>query len=416
MSLTDTTIKRLKTTDKPYRIADGKGLYLEVTPAGGKLWRWAYRFNGRQKKMGFGQYPNVALADARDRHHEATRLLASGVDPMVERKLGKARTNKKPHKIPAVQPEGTPETLEEITLDSPFRVLALSWFHHWNSDKAPKHAKRTCARLEANLFPTLGDLPISRIEPRDIIRMVKTVEARGVNEVARRSLELTKQIFEYGIAHDYVKISPAAAVRPKLVLQSYKTKHQARVGEAELPALLRDIDGYQGRALVTYALQLMALTFLRTDELTGAEWREFDFARKQWKVPALRMKMDQEHIVPLSNQAIEVLKRLKTLSGNSPYVFPGAYKHTGTMNNNALLEALYEMGYKGKQTGHGFRGLASTILHEQGFPHEHVELQLAHTPKDKVSAAYNYALYLEPRAQMMQAWADYLDSLRQPAN
>jgi len=399
MGLTDTAIKRLKSEAKAYRVSDGKGLFIEVSPQGGKLWRWAYRFDGKQKKMGLGRYPEVSLAEARDRHQEARRLLATGADPMVERKIEKVRTSVKlvSRKLSAVQPEqpaglvassqDADELIESISPQSSFRTLALHWFHHWKSCKDAKYVKRTRSRLELNLFPTLGALPIDRIEPADVIAMAKAVEARGVQEVARRSLELTKQIFEYGIAHGLMKSSPAAAIRPKLVLQPYKARNQARVKERELPAILKAIDEFTGRKLVKLAMKLMMLTLLRTSELRGAEWAEFDFRKKQWKVPAERMKMGQEHIVPLSRQALNILAELKKLSGKGQYVFPGEFQNTQTMNANAILEALYDMGYKGKQTGHGFRGIASTILHEQGFPHQHIELQLAHTDKDKVSAA-----------------------------
>lgn len=425
MGLTDTALKKLKPEEKPYRVSDGQGLFVEVAPTGGKLWRWAYRFAGKQKLMALGAYPGVTLAEARERHQRGRRLLATGLDPMTERKIEKVRALAKNKRQgneatqvsrdePESESDDAHELVMEITPDSPFRLLALHWFHHWQKDKEAKYRRRTRSRLELNLFPALGALPISRIEPKDIIRMAKAVEERGVKEVARRSLELTKQVFEYGIAHDYVKTSPAAAVRPKLVLQPYKAKNQTRVPAHELPDLLGAIDAFQGRKLVMYAMQLMAMTFLRTSELLGAEWREFDLKNKQWKIPAERMKMDQDHIVPLSDQALKVLAELKKLSGTSQYVFPGDYKTTKTMNTNAILEALYDMGYKGKQTGHGFRGIASTILHEKGYPHEHIEIQLAHTKKDKVSAAYNYALYLEPRARMMQEWADYLDKIRQP--
>jgi integrase len=428
MGLTDTAIRKLKPEEKPYRISDGKGLFLEVSPQGGKLWRWAYRFEGKQKKLGLGRYPEVSLAAARELHSETRRLLASGADPMLERKIQKVRAIQNPQRpavvskhlatpictpSPARQSRDADDLAQEVTSDSPFRVLAVHWFDHWKNGKAPKHVSRTRNRLDRNLFPPLAALPISRIEPKDIIRMVKFVEERGVLEVARRSLEITKQIFEFGIAHDYVKLSPAASIRPKLVLKPYVAKNMARVEENDLPGLLRAIGGFGGRKLVLYALRLMTLTFLRTGELLGAEWKEFDLKKRQWKVPAMRMKMDSDHIVPLSRQAIAILKNIKALTGDSQYVFPGEYQNTKTMNTNALLEALYAMGYKGKQTGHGFRGLASTMLHELGYPHEHIELQLAHTKRDKVAAAYNYALYLEPRAQMMQDWADRIDGLMQ---
>jgi integrase len=239
--------------------------------------------------------------------------------------------------------------------------------------------------------------------------MVKSIEGRGVGDLARRALETTGQIFRFGIAHGYTKRNPASEIKPSDILRPTKKNNLARIDAKDLPGLLRAIEVYQGSHVTRLAIKLMALTFVRTTELIGAKWEEFDMEARRWNLPAERMKMDTPHIVPLAAQAIEVLEMLRTLTGDSEFLFPGDRTPEKTMSNNTILMALKRMGYQGRMTGHGFRGLASTILHEKGYEHEHIELQLAHAPRNAVSAAYNHALYLEPRAKMMQDWADFLE-------
>ncbi len=389
MALTDTEIRRSRPGDKQYRLTDGRGLFLLVTPTGGRLWRWKYRFEGKEKLMALGQYPEISLAEVRNRHAEARRLLASGVDPMATRKTEKAAKR-------------------EAGANS-FRAIASLWLEHWRADKSPRHADTTQRRLEANVFPLLGARPISQIEPPELVTMVKTIEARGVGDLAKRALETTGQIFRFAIAHGFAVRNPAAEFKPSDVLRPTKKVNLARVDAKELPDLLRAVEVYRGKVVTRLAMKLLALTFVRTSELIGAEWAEFDFDAARWNIPAERMKMDTPHIVPLSRQAIEVLELLQTLTGGGELLFPGDRDPKKPMSNNTILLALERMGYRGRQTGHGFRGLASTILHEQGYDHEHIELQLAHTPRNAVSAAYNHALYLEPRTRMMQDWADFLE-------
>jgi integrase len=276
-------------------------------------------------------------------------------------------------------------------------------------DKSLQHVITTRRRLEANVFPTLGPRPIDRIEAPEIVAMAKAVEARGVGDLAKRALETTGQIFRYGVAHGHCKRNPAADVRPGDILKPTRKVNLARVDASQLPALLKAIEVYRGKVVTRLATKLMALTFVRTSELIGARWPEFDSEARRWNIPAERMKMKMPHIIPLSTQAIEVLELLRIITGGGELVFPGDIDHRKPMSNNTILFALRRMGYGGVMTGHGFRGLASTLLHEQGWPHEHIELQLAHAPRNAVSAAYNHALYLEPRAKMMQHWADFLE-------
>lgn len=390
--LTDTTAKKAKPADKPYKLADSGGLYLAVMPEGGKLWRWKYRFGGREKLMAVGKYPHVSLAQARELHADARRLLASGVDPMARRKSEK--------------------TAEREQVENAFETIARSWIEHWREDKSARHVDSTSRRLDVNILPYLGKLPINEIAAPDIVSMVRAIEQRGAKDVAKRALETTGQIFRYAIAHGYCKRNPAADIKPRDILKATQKSNYPRVDAKDLPELLRQIEVYQGTHVTRLAMKLMALTFVRTGELIAAKWSEVDIKAKRWDIPAERMKMRTPHIVPLSRQSIEVLETLATITGNSDLIFPGDRNPKQPMSNNTILKALERMGYKGIMTGHGFRGVASTILHEQGYDHQHIELQLAHAPRNAVSAAYNHALYLKPRAQMMQEWADYLEELQ----
>jgi integrase len=245
--------------------------------------------------------------------------------------------------------------------------------------------------------------------------MAKSIESRGVGDLAKRALETTGQIFRYGIAHGHCKRNPAGDIKPADVLRPTRKVNLARVDAKELPALLRAIEVYRGKVVTRLATKLLALTFVRTSELIGARWCEFDLEARRWNIPAERMKMKTPHIVPLATQTIELLELLRTVTGGGELLFPGDIDHRKPMSNNTILFALKRMGYGGVMTGHGFRGLASTLLHEQGWPHEHIELQLAHAPRNAVSAAYNHALYLEPRGKMLQHWADFLEHTQRGA-
>jgi integrase len=395
MALTDTEIKRARPADEPYRMADGGNLYLWVTPPGGKLWRWAYRFDGKQKLMTLGKYPDVSLARARERHAQQRTLLAEGIDPMAQKKAEK--------------------TAVRLATENSFAGVAGRWLEHWKDDKSPRHVDSTRRRLASNILPSLGSFQIAEIEAPDIVAMVKAVEARGARDVAKRALETTGQIFRYAIAHGYAKRNPATDIRPRDILKASLKLNYARIDAKELPNLLRQIEVYQGTHVTRLAIKLMALTFVRTSELIGAKWTEFDMELARWDIPAERMKMRTPHIVPLARQSLEVLSLLQALTGHSEWLFPGDRDAAKQMSNNTILKALERMGYKGTMTGHGFRGLASTILHERGYVHDHIELQLAHAPRNAVSAAYNHALYLEPRTNMMQDWADFLENTQRGA-
>lgn len=385
MKLTDIQIKRIKPSAKPHKISDGGGLFLWVTPSGGKIWRWTYRHEGKAKLMSFGSYPDVPLSLARERHAEARKLLASGIDPMAQRKAEMAQA------------------------ENSFQSVSLRWLEHWRHGKSPRHVDYVKRRMETDILPSLGARPITEIEAPELVAMTKAIEKRGARDVAKRALETTGQVFRYAIAHGYAKRNPASEIRPSDILKSTRKVNYARIDARDLPGLLRSMEVYPGTHVTRMALKLMAFTFVRTSELIGARWEEFDIEAARWNIPAERMKMRTPHIVPLAKQAVEVLEILRTLTGTNEWLFPGDRNTKKPMSNNTILKSLERMGYKGRMTGHGFRGLASTVLHEQGYAHEHIELQLAHAPRNAVSAAYDHALYLEPRTRMMQDWADFLE-------
>lgn len=383
--LTDSQIRSAKPSDRPRKLFDSRGLYLHLMPNGGRYWRFNYNFKGRNKTLAMGVYPDVSLGKARERHQEARLELAQGIDPAAEKQV----------------------------LGKTFEVVARAWYARWAKNRHPQYAHYVMKRLEEDVFPKIGSIPASDVPTSAFRDVVKKIEARGAAEIAKRVLQNCGQIMRYAVAHDHATRNPVVDVRPADILNPRKKRNYPRVGEKELPALLRAIDGYAGGEHTRLALQLMALTFVRTTELIGASWSEFDTKFTRWDIPAERMKMKTPHIVPLSAQARNILEELKEISYGRERVFPGDIDPKKSMSNNTILFALYRMGYRGRMTGHGFRGVASTLLHEKGWLHEHIELQLAHQERDETSAAYNHALYLKPRSEMMQAWADHLDALRQ---
>jgi diguanylate cyclase (GGDEF)-like protein/PAS domain S-box-containing protein len=320
MPLTDVKVRNADPQQRAYRIPDAKGLHLFVTPSGGKLWRWKYRFGGAQKLMALGKYPEVSLAAARERHAAARRQLAAGSDPMAVRKAEKVGTR--------------------ASAESSFQAVAAEWMKHWRVDKSAQHIDATWRRIEANVLPHIGSRPIGEIEPPELVAMVKVIEARGVADLAKRALQTTGQIFRYAIAHGLAKRNPVAESKPSDVLKPTKKVNLARVDTAELPALLRAIEVYRGTQVTRLAMKLMALTFVRTSELIEARWSEFDLENARWNIPAERMKKDTPHIVPLSCQAIEVLELLKTLTGSGDLLFPGERNSKKPMSNNTILFAL----------------------------------------------------------------------------
>jgi integrase len=396
MSLTDTAIRTVKLAEKPFKMYDRDGLFLLVKPGGSKLWRWRYHFDGKEKLMALGEYPLLTLAQAREYHLAARRTLARGIDPMAERK---AEAEAKQQEAKALLREA----------ENSFEKVARKWWAWWSIGKSPRHAATVMARLVADVFPVIGHLFIDDVETLHVRQIMLTIEERGARDVAKRAHEVIGQIFRFAVSRGIATKNPAAAFKPRDILAAAKTENFARVDEKDLPELLVKMEDYNGDAITKLGMRLLAYTFVRTSELIEAPKAEFDLDTPRWVIPPERMKMETPHIVPLSRQAVDVLKALSLLTGKSEYLLPGALDKSKPMSNMAILSALYRMGYRGRMTGHGFRGIASTILHENGFEEAHIELQLAHMKRDKVAAAYNHAKYLKQRAEMMQWWADYLD-------
>jgi integrase len=404
MGLTIKEIDNAKPNAKLYKLADGGGLCLAVKPNGSRLWWYRYRFDGKERTLSIGEFPHVGLKEARDEHFAARKLLDAGTDPMAERK---AEVEAKQKETEARQRDREAQLREA---ENSFANVACKWWEWWAVGKSPRHTDYVLQRLKGDVFPAFGHKFIDDVTAADIRKLMLAIERRGARDVAKRAHETTGQIFRYAIAHGIASRNPASDFKPSDILAEAKEENFARVDAKELPDLLLKMESYDGDALTRLAMRLMAYTFVRTSELIEAEWVEFDLDNARWDIPAERMKMETPHIVPLSPQAVEVLRALRLLTGNGRLVFPGANDKNKPMSNNTILFALYRLGYKGRMTGHGFRGLASTVLHENGFEEEHIELQLAHQKRNKVAAAYNHAKYLKQRKAMMQWWADFLDA------
>lgn len=397
MALTDTAIRTVKRQGKPFKMYDRDGLFLLVNPIGSKLWRWRFRFDGKEKLMALGEYPLVGLAQARELHLTARKKLATGVDPMAERKTV---AEAKQREVEAQQREA----------ESSFEKIGRKWWAWWSVGKSPRHVDTVMRRLEADVFPVIGHKFIDAITAPDIRELILPIEARGARDVAKRAHETIGQIFRYAIANGLATRNPAADFKPRDVLKPAEEENFARVEAKDLPALLLKMWEYDGDILTIYALQLMAYLWVRTSELIEAEWPEFDLDGARWEIPKERMKKRRPHIVPLPTQAVAILRILYWRTGRGKKVFPGANDKEKTMSNNTILFALYRLGYKGEMTGHGFRGVASTVLYDSGqFEEDWIEMQLAHVERNKVKGAYNHAKYLKQRTVMMQWWADYLD-------
>lgn len=393
MPLTDIAVRNAKPDNsKTLRLKDERGLYLEVSPAGGKWWRLRYWIGGKENRLSLGVYPDVSLKEARERRDEARRQIANGIDPSQVRKAGAAEAN------------ADKET---------FEIVAREWFAKYLHTWTDNTATTVITRLEKDIFPYLGSMPIREITAPELLATIRRIESRGAVETARRDLQKCGQILGYAVATGRATRNVAADLRGAIAPP--KKRHFASIHEPkEIGELLRAIEGYKGSLVTRCALKFAPLTFVRPGELRHAEWAEIDMDTAEWRIPAARMKMREKHIVPLSRQALEVLQELHPLTGSSRYVFPGERSFARPMSENTVLAALRRLGYeKGEMTGHGFRSMASTMLHEQGWPSDVVERQLAHGDRDKIRASYNFAQHLPERRKMMQAWADYLDSLRQ---
>jgi integrase len=393
MPLNDTAIRNAKADIKQKKLYDSGGLYLLVTPNGGKWWRFKYRFGGKEKLLSFGTYPQVSLKDARDDRDNAKKLLRNHIDPAIERKAIK----------------------EAESGQGSFDAVAMEWLTKFSQSWSKSHTETIKQRLENYIIPNLGQRQINEIAAPELLAVLRKIEALGYVETAHRVKQICGQIFRYAIATGRTERDPAADL--KGALPPPKSKRMASIIDPKgAGGLLRAIDDYNGSIVTQHALKLGVLTFVRPGELRHAEWDEVNLEVAEWRIPAQKMKMKTPHIVPLSKQATAILEGIQPVTGQGKYVFPSERTYSRPMSENTVNAALRRMGYtKNEITGHGFRSMASTLLHEQGWKSDIIERQLAHQERNKVKAAYNHAEHLSERKKMMQAWADYLDALKKGA-
>lgn len=389
MPLTDIKCRSLEPKEKSYKAFDEKSLYLEVMPSGSKYWRLKYRFAGKENRLSFGVYPEVTLKEAREKRDKARKQIADGINPSQAKKLEKLQTH--------------------INHQNNFESIARQWHEKQAQRWTERHAFYVLRRLEADVFNEIGDRPIIEITPPELLRVIQKIEKRGAIDIAHRALQTCGQIFRYAIATG--KTTNDISKDLKGALTTRKKTSYSKLEEKELPEFLEKLENYDGEQQTKLALKFLMLTFVRTKELRGAKWDEFNFDSKEWHIPAERMKMREKHIVPLSKQVLEILKKIRELHNNQELVFPSQNNPRKPISENTLLYAMYRMGYHSRATPHGFRATASTILNENGFNKDHIERQLAHGDRDQIRASYNYAQYLPQRKKMMQWWANYFDKL-----
>lgn len=392
MPLTDTKVRNAKPSAKPYKLADEKGLFLLVTPAGSRGWRVKYRWQGKEQLLSCGVYPDTSLANARKARDDVRQKLAEGINPSLSRKHAK---------LLALQ-----------AAEDTFEAVAHEWMAKHIDEWTPLYGERMAVRLKKDVFPWLGSRPIGEIKAAELLLVLKRIEARGALVVAKRMRQSCGGIFRYAVATGRAERDIAVDLRD--ALKSGAERHHASIIEPNaVGELLRAISGYTGEFITSCALRLAPLVFVRPGELRHAEWKEIDLDAAEWRLPADKMKARAPHIVPLSKQAVAILRELHPLTGQGKYVFPGVRSRQRPMSENTILAALRRMGYtKEQMTGHGFRSMASTLLNEQGWNKDAIERQLAHGERNKVRAAYNYAEHLPERRRMMQEWADYLEVLK----
>lgn len=398
MPLTEIELKSAKPKDKPYKLTDGRGLYILVKPNGSKLFRRKYRLDGKEKALALGAYPLTSLKEARGRSEDARRMLKQGMDPANEKKRERLE-----RKVRAAN------TFEDVA-----REYITSKAVRFDAE----HLKYSIRRLEQNVFGDIGNRPIAEIEAPELLAVLRKIENRGANEMKTRVKGLCGQVFRYGIATGKCKRDPTADLRGALI--PHKARRMPSINERELPELLAKIQEYRGEPVTRLGLLLVAHTFLRASELVGAEWTEFDLGAKFWFVPSSRMKMKREHIVPLTPQTIDLIEKLRELNGDKRFVL-AMNNPRKPISTNALIGALYRMGYHGRMTVHGFRSVASTVLNlataegkdgteVKRFDRDWIERQMAHAEGDEIRDAYNKAEYLPQRSAMMRWWSNYLDN------
>jgi integrase len=391
MALTNKAIENAKPKEKAYKLADTKGMYLYVTTKGQRYWRMDYRFEGKRKTLALGVYPDVSLKKAREKLDTARTQLADGIDPTAQKRAAK---------------------LAQAGKES-FEAIAREWFDKFSPNWATTHSSKIKSRLEQDVYPYAGKRPINNLTAPEILAILRRVESRGALETAHRVRQHIGQVMRYAVATGRAERDPTQDLRG--ALPPTKVKHHGSITDPKrIGDLLRAIDGYDGQHITRCALKLTPLVFVRPGELRKAEWSEFDLNAAEWRIPSDKMKMKQPHIVPLSSQAVDILRDIHPLTGHGKFVFPGIRSRKRPMSENTVNAALRRMGYEpGDMTAHGFRSMASTLLNEQGWHRDAIERQLAHAERNDVRAAYNYAEHLPERRKMMQAWADYLYALKE---
>lgn len=392
MKLTHKACEQAEAKEKPYKKSDGDGLYLEIMPNKAKYWRFRYRWLGKEKRLALGVFPRTSLADARKGREAAKKLLAEGIDPSEARKESRRQAEQ----------EG----------DNTFKALALEWHENTKNKWAEKHGQNILHRLEIDILPYIGKFNVTKIKAPDVLSMLRKVEKRGALDIAGRCRQICRQVFLYGIQTGKCEANPAEYL--KGALQTHKTKHFHALEPRELPELLQALQNNNARlfARTRRAIMLSLLTFLRPGELRQAEWSEIDYVRKQWIIPAAKMKARKDHIVLLSDQAVALLREQFAETGhiNTPYVFPSQIKPSKPMSNGTVLVALKKLGFGGRMTAHGFRALARTAIREElEYDPDVIEAALAHKPLGALGAAYDRSIFINKRKEMMQAWADYID-------
>ncbi|WP_367376696.1 tyrosine-type recombinase/integrase [Hafnia alvei] len=389
MPLTDIKVKTAKPMDKAYKLTDGGGMYLLVKPNGSKYWRLKYRFVGKEKMLSIGVYPDVSLADARQKRDEARKVLAAGGDPGEVKKADKLA--------------------QKLSTENTFEAIAREW-HRQKADRwSLRYRNEIIDTFEKDIFPYLGRRPIAEIKPMELLETLRRLEKRGALEKMRKVRQRCGEVFRYAIVTGRAEYNPAPDLATALATP--KKTHFPFLTAEELPYFIRDLAGYTGSVITKTATQIIMQTGVRTQELRFAHWQDIDFEKRLWEIPPEVMKMKRPHIVPLSEQVVELFQSLKPITGMYPLVFIGRNDRTKPISKESVNQVIELLGYKGRLTGHGFRHTMSTILHEQGFNSAWIETQLAHVDKNAIRGTYNHAHYLEGRREMMQWYGDYIESM-----
>jgi integrase len=386
MALTDIQIKRAKPQDKPYTLNDGQGLSLLINPDGSKGWRFRFRFAGKARLMSFGSYGLVSLAEAREKREIARKQVANGIDPVEERKAQKLA--------------------QQLSTENSFEAICREWHANKADRWTVAYRDEIIKTFEQDVFPFIGRRPIGEIKPLELLEVLRRIEKRGALEKTRKVRQRCGEVYRYAIITGRAEYNPAPDLASALAVP--KKKHYPFLSAEELPHFIRDLEAYTGSIITKNATKIVILTGVRTQEMRYATWNEIDFDKSIWQIPAQRMKMRRPHIVPLSTQAVEILKQLQPITGDYPYIFIGRNNRSKPISKESVTQVIELLGYKGRATGHGFRHTMSTILHEHGFDSAWIEMQLAHIDKNSIRGTYNHALYLEKRRYMLQKYSDFI--------